>query len=374
MGQKIEDILDQAITQLRRGKTPAEVLLTFPEHSDELKPLLETAALGYAVPRNIVPTPLRRRAFAQTAYKSWWVRSMGLVKVGVPALTLIAMVIGGQTFVKAVDNSLPRGPLYAVKRASEQLRLKLARTPDEQASLQVELTQKRLDEVQQAAQAGPEQEAAALTELNDQTQNSFAAVSQVAVGQAIANNDPKLLNNLLAMNKQQQKVLSAIQPQPETKDIADAALVTAQENGKKLETLLVTVQEQTLADLPGKVLATGDAVVSDDKTSITINDKIFAITSATVITSASGAPMDAAHLAASVKVNIEGIQTDKGLEATTISLISSPVPPKPLESKKAEPDPAAVPNATTSSAAPAPDQNQAYARIIVDNPEPQYNP
>jgi len=381
MGQQFEDILDQAMAELRRGKTQAEVLAQFSAQADQLRPLLEVAAIGFAIPRNTVPTPLRRRAYAEKAYKSWWVRSAGVLKFGILPLTLALLLVGGETFVEATIHSLPTDSLYAVKRAVEQAQLKLARTPDQQAALQMQLAQKRLDEVQQAAQAGPEQEAAALTALKDQAENSFAAVSQVAAAQAI-NNDPKLLNNLLAINKQQQQVLSAIQPQAQTKDVADAALDVAQENGKKLETLLATVQEQTLADLPSKLVASGDATVSADKTTIAISDKTFAITADTVITSASGTPLQAAQLPAAVKANIEGTQTGDKLEAKTISLISSP--PAPAKPEPAPPAPA--PTTAPPADAPAPatqpttsdndstTQNQVTVHVIAESPNPQYNP
>ncbi len=356
MKSSIEDILDKALKELRRGQTADEVLSAFPEYAAELQPLLKIAAMGLSIPRNIVPTPMRRHRFAERQYQSWWLNTVSLLKFGVVPLTLVFVLLGGKTLASKTEQSRPSDTLFTLKRASEQLQLKFTRDANQQAAFQVQLTQRRIDEVKQAS--SPEQEAAALAELKDQSQKTFATVPQVAAAAALASKDSTLLDSLLAINKEQQEVLTAVQD--------DTALKTAVENGQTLAAIVATVQEQTLADFENKISMTGDAAIAADKTTVTIDKTVFTITEDTLITGPDGQDLDPAKLPAKAKANVVGVKTDTGVTAKIISLISiepadDTAPATPAPTKKPA-DPATPPPAT-----PVPDSsNQVTSGVIAE--------
>jgi hypothetical protein len=232
--------------------------------------------------------------------------------------------MGGKVLVDKTHESLPADNLYTLKRASEQLRFNLTRDPNKQASLQVEMVQRRLDELKQvSATNNPSKEAAALAELQDQSQKTFATVPQVAAAEAIAKNDSSLLNSLVAINKQQKQVLEAIQPQKETEQITATAKTENEANGQKLASLIATVREQTLVDLDNKVSVTGEGTISNDKTRVTVENNTFAVNGETTITLADGSTAKLSEIGNKIKVTVIGKKTPTGLIAKSIAIIES---------------------------------------------------
>lgn len=385
MKPTIEDIFDQALVELRQGKTIDEVVSSYPEFATELQELLQTAALASSIPRNIVPTPMRRHKFAEQLHRSWWLRSVSVLRLGIMPLTLVLLLLGGRTLVIKTQASLPNDNLYSLKRASEQLKLTLTRDTNEQAAFQVQLTQRRLEEVKQAAaNQDPAQEAAALTALKDQTQKTFATVPQVAAATAITHKDSSLLDSLVAINKQQQEVLTSIQPQGQSKAIAATALNTAKENSKTMMALVATVQEQTLADLQDKVTLTGEVGINKDKTKLTIDSTSFSINDDTVFNSVDGKTITVADLVAKSKVTIVGSKSGASLSAKIVTVLELPTVEK-VEKPAPQTQPARTPTAKpvtpTPTPAPAPtntpsepNPNQVTSGIIVEPAAPQYNP
>lgn len=368
----IEQIYDSALAELRRGKTIAEVLSAYPQHAEELQDLLEISAIGLSIPKNLVPTPLRRRKFAEKTARNWWFRSVRIFKFGVMPFALALMLFGGKTLVTATEQSLPNDSLYTLKRATEQLQVTLTRDADKQANLQLTLTQRRLTEVQQAvASNDPAQEAAALSALEAQTEKTFATVPQMAAAKALATKDSSLLDSLVAINKQQKEVLTAIQPAPETKPIADTALNTAKERGEALATLVATVQEQTLVDLKNKVTLTGEVALSQDKRRAVLDNTTFIVTEDTIITSSEGDPLKTAELTSKFAATVTGTKTASGTIAKFISLLpaeDSEVPTEEQPTTQPEPTPQPAPE---PEAAPQPDQNEVTSGVIIEPPSNQ---
>ncbi len=367
MNLSFEEIFDQALTQLRQGKTIDEVVSTYPE-ATELRSLLEVASLAQSIPINVVPTPMRRRKFAEQVHQSWWLNTVGLLKFGIMPLTLVMMILGARSMIIKADNSLPGDNLYALKQASEQLQLTLTRDPNKQANFQVKLTQRRLDEVKQAAaNQNPVQEAAALAELKDQSQKTFATIPQVAAATAITSKDSTLLNSLVAINKQQQEVLTSIQPQDATKDITATALNTAKETEKTLLALVATVHEQTLADLDNKISLSGAAVVSADRNKVTLNKTEFLIVASTFITTEDGQQIVLSNLPLNFKADIVGTKIDDVLTASVITLLDNDDKEAPTEETTPAPSNPAPTEPSSST-----DQNQVTAGVIVEPAAQQY--
>jgi hypothetical protein len=372
-----EHILNSAISELQDGKSIAEVLAIYPEHTEELLPLLEVASMGLSIPKVVVPTPIRRHKFAETAlYPSMWSSLITFMRVAIIPIGLVAVLFGGKVVVNAANDSLPGSPLYSLKRATEQARLNLTFDQDKVATLHVELTQKRLDEVKQAINnENEEQEKAAIEALQEQSDKTFATVPQVAAANALTKNDQKLLDNLVAINKEQKEVLSAVKDENQSKAAADTALNSTKENGKQLAVILATVHEQTLVDLSNKVSVTGE-YTQLVKNKLTIEGSTFTITDETEILDADGAEATIKDIGG--KLSVVGEKKDDVLIAKQITiLVPAPViEVKPQVKGAATTTSTAKPSApiVQPPAVPATDPNQATGTFIVEPAAEQYAP
>ncbi|MFH1003266.1 MAG: DUF5667 domain-containing protein, partial [Chloroflexota bacterium] len=154
-------ILDECLEGVLRGETPAQCLQRFPAQAAELGPLLTTAlAARQAV--SIQPRPEFRtrarhqfqQALQQTAthparpFLNWlpgWATALAAV--------LILVLAGGGT-VAAAAGSLPDSPLYPVKLAAEQVRLKLTPSDLGKLELYARLAEARADEIARLTEKG----------------------------------------------------------------------------------------------------------------------------------------------------------------------------------------------------------------------------
>ncbi|MBX0327089.1 hypothetical protein K2Z83_05250 [Oscillochloris sp. ZM17-4] len=155
----VEDALDSCLARISAGE-PAEVCLSdFPEHADELRPMLAALLeLGSWQPPTIstkTRTAVRRRAHvalrqAHPRRASWgWGR--WALRMGAAALLIAALLGSGVAFAGA---SLPGTPLYPLKRLGEHARLALAIGSASQVDQHLALAQHRVDEITALARAG----------------------------------------------------------------------------------------------------------------------------------------------------------------------------------------------------------------------------
>lgn len=193
--REFENILNKCLERLLvKGESLEQCLQSYPEYSQRLRPLLETA-LSVNQLSVIQPTPeFRDRARHQFyaalkenelkkshspfawAWQPRWAVSMAIV--------LVLAVCGGT--VAASGNSLPDEPLYSVKLATEQVQLFFTRSAVSKAELYAELADKRVAEiVSMADENKPEQiEQAAerldnyLTRIADLTSNQEEAEAE----------------------------------------------------------------------------------------------------------------------------------------------------------------------------------------------------
>jgi hypothetical protein len=319
---------------------------------------------------------------------SLWLRAISILRFGAIPLSVVMFALGGHTLIRAAQDSLPQDNLYALKRAAEAVQVSFTKDSTKQATLQLELTHKRLKELRQAtANHKPEQEAAALNELKNQTQKTFATVPQIAAATALATNDSALLDELVQLNKDQKEVVSAIadKPQTETLALASTALETVKKNTETIAALVATVQEQALVDLDNKVSLTGKAILNPDKSKIVVERTTFTIDQDTVILSPEGDTMTLADLVPLAKVNVVGSKTEQTIVAKVISLVEPvPVVPsvkgaataKPTTAKTAAPKPAPTPKPDPVEEQTAPDENPnpVHGGFIPEPPAPEYAP
>ena len=165
-GMDFETILQHCLERLERGGSVHACLRDFPEHAEALAPLLVAAdALRWCpLPplSDTVHTAVRAQALAAFAHqaaskppqRSAW-RGVGLrPKLLALACAVVLVVSGLGISVAAAQASLPGSPLYGLKRESEQVRLKLARSPDAQSALYLDFATRRLDEALAMVDAG----------------------------------------------------------------------------------------------------------------------------------------------------------------------------------------------------------------------------
>ena len=160
--REFDNVLNECLERLLvNGETIEQCLASCPERATELKPLLQTALVAKNA-SVIQPRPefkARARyqfhlALQEVAAKrsrplfGWHIRWATAI-----AILLILLLTGGST-VAAADNSMPDGPLYGVKLATEQVRLTL--TPSElgKAQLYASFTDKRVLEIARMAKKG----------------------------------------------------------------------------------------------------------------------------------------------------------------------------------------------------------------------------
>ncbi|MFH1647088.1 MAG: DUF5667 domain-containing protein [Chloroflexota bacterium] len=182
---EFDNILDECLERLLRGEAIEPCLADYPDHADELEPLLRTA-LDARDAAAIRPRPGfrdRARYQFQAAIRDTEVRgSRGFLGWQPRWVTAIAVVIAllavGSGTVAAASNSLPDGPLYPVKLATEAVQVALTPSATGKAQLYVKLADKRVDEIINMADKGKVKQVERATDrLNDQ----LVAMASLAV-------------------------------------------------------------------------------------------------------------------------------------------------------------------------------------------------
>jgi hypothetical protein len=166
--KRIDEIFAECLEQVFNGTSIEQCVAKYPEHAAELRKLLETAVAARRVAA-VEPTPefreraryqlqaaLREKAAAKTARKfsfSWNWQPRWAV-----ALTAVVILLaGGSGTVLASNNSMPGQLLYAVKLASEKVKLAVATSSTAKAEVYAGLAERRVNEiVYLAANSEPE--------------------------------------------------------------------------------------------------------------------------------------------------------------------------------------------------------------------------
>lgn len=166
--REFDNVLDECLERLLvKGETVEQCLDSFPEHTDALKPLLETALAvkeaSAIQPRSEFRDKARYQlhsAFQEVKSKrsrpffnwSWQPRWAPVV-----AVVLVFLLAGGGTVV-AANGSMPDEPLYPVKLASEQVQLFFTPSALGKAELYAKLADRRVLEIaRMAGKSKPEQ-------------------------------------------------------------------------------------------------------------------------------------------------------------------------------------------------------------------------
>ncbi len=172
---EFDDIFNECIERIIKGETVEACLTTYPEQAAELEPLLRTVADTIKATA-ITPRPeFRQRAGYefQAAIRNLKPEKRGFFRwqvrwVAVVSAVIVILLAGGGT-VAASSNSLPDQPLYAVKLATENIRLALTPSAVGKAELYAEFADRRVDEIIKMAEKGKVAQVVKATDrMNDQ--------------------------------------------------------------------------------------------------------------------------------------------------------------------------------------------------------------
>ncbi len=376
MNPNNDHIFEQALTRLAKGESVEAIAANFPDYP-ELADELAVVSQLKTIPVSTPPAPSMRYKFAQK--QTFWQNfslSFKVYKLATIPLA-VAMILGsGYAVIHASTNSLPGEKLYGIKLATERARLQFTFDENKQASIHFELAKKRLDEARAVISLNnPKQEAVALSALEEQTDKTFAITSQLAANKAVSENDPSLLDNLVAINKEKRDILLEASQSPEVKQAAETALNNSKEKDKDLARLLAAVSEQTILDLPNKISVTG--IISNfNRTTITVEKNVFTYNSETLIINQDGEPItDSSSLTG--QIAIIGTRSNNTLVAKKIVVIdpNATLAVEPVTTAVTQPrptEPIANPTANESTKPEVSKPNEATAGFIVEPSTQQY--
>ena len=168
----IQDILDNCIERMLKGKTIEDCLKAYPEQARELEILLQISAATMQSTSAIQPASkfkdrvrsrlqgmLYARAEQKRAKIPIWHR-----RWAVALSTVLVIFIAGVGTVAASANALPNQTLYPIKLASEEIRLALAFSHLDKAELHIKFAQRRTAEMVEVAYQGKDDETFLLAE------------------------------------------------------------------------------------------------------------------------------------------------------------------------------------------------------------------
>ena len=159
MSEKFDDVLNDCLERLAEGEDIQQCIERYPEHEDELVPLLriarvtmQVAAASYrpeAKARGLVrihqAIAARREPSRWRLALDFWRPAARPLSVGFAAAFLTLVAAGGTTM--ASSNSVPGDPLYRVKTLREQISLSMTRSDGDRAKVHARLARKRGEEI-----------------------------------------------------------------------------------------------------------------------------------------------------------------------------------------------------------------------------------
>lgn len=388
MAQNWEKILDEAVTKLRQGHSKAEVLSAWPEHKDQLAPLLDAVLMLSGMPKKNAPQPAMQRKYIAAPAKRLWLHWVHISRFAAVSMSVLFLTAVGASSGYAAYKSQPGDIFFTLKKAAEHVQVELATDPQQKLSLQIAIAQKRLSNAQAVLKDSqdPNRQAAALSELAAETQKTADALNKAAQEQSpssVTGGENTIIASLDAITSQQQELLNGL---AENKNVAVSPdiITAAQENVTKVATIKQHLEtagrEQALAALqsnPNAVTATG-TIIQLTYASISINDKLFFLNGETLIKNDKGENLTSNDLRLKQSVQILGDNTATGLVARQITIITdagkvkgdSTAEPAPAPSSQPGTKPTSTP-ISTEIFTPLPDPNTAIGTFIIEDPKPQ---
>jgi hypothetical protein len=204
--KELNNILDECLERiLVNGETIEQCLERYPEYAAELKPLLLTATATNEAIVDVTPSPeFKARARYQlraemagsdVKKKRFFLAWQPRWAVAVFTAILVLLLGGGTVLAADSENTIPGNPLYAVKLATENVRLALTSSDATKAELYATLVDRRTSEIERLMERGK-------TELARRTvarlKSHLASIyslspdSQTVIGPEITEDEPSV--------------------------------------------------------------------------------------------------------------------------------------------------------------------------------------
>jgi hypothetical protein len=185
--KNFDNALDECLKRLLIDKeTVEQCLKSYPEYSERLRPLLETAlftrksvsvkpgAEFRQQARHQLQSVLRKKKIKETrpAFNWGWQHQWGTVV----AVFLVISLVGSGTVV-AARGSMPDSPLYGLKQATEKIQLAITFSGIDKAELNAKLADKRVSEIVYLADKN---EPAKIAEVTENLNTHLAEITSMA--------------------------------------------------------------------------------------------------------------------------------------------------------------------------------------------------
>ncbi len=162
--KQFNTILDECLERIMvGGETVAQCLERYPEYAAELEPLLQTAVIANKAV-DIQPSP-EFKARARFQLRTEMTRADEKKKrsifawhprwaVAVITVVVVVLLGGGTVYAASSDNTIPGNPLYAVKLATENVRLALTSSDTAKAEVYTAMVNSRMIEIERLMERG----------------------------------------------------------------------------------------------------------------------------------------------------------------------------------------------------------------------------
>jgi hypothetical protein len=260
------------------------------------------------------------------------------------------------------------------------------------AQLQLDYAQNRYNEalvILNNPQSSPQQEVAALNELQNQTTTAAKSVQNAALKQPLDQTSHPLVSKLENLTTQQAALIKTSKNTDEQVKVAasDAAKATQDTNTqigqiKKYLTIAESSQDMNaglvdlstdpdIVSISGVINRVGIASVTVEKTAFQTNDK-------TEVTNLSGKKFAFEILKPEIKVKISAKKIADSLVAQNIIILSPEFNDKPEVKGSSTSTPVSETSTPISikptSPSPTPEEKPKLGTYLIENPNPQYQP
>jgi len=238
MNRTIEEILDDCIIALDEGEDFDTCLSRYPEHVDELKPLLKTAlklqSLSEPVPNQqhlnelLIQIGSSKKMNNGAGNFKYWFASVQPSLFRVVAIFL-AFVIISTTAVSLSANSLPGTLLYPIKLFTEKVQFFLIRNSEGKAELRITFSEKRIEELVATNNRDNSLDRELLNATLDEAKKALDRISELPEKQQPIT----LLAKLDRLNAYQKDVLEQIEVStPEDDNVIQEAIDLCRDRGQ----------------------------------------------------------------------------------------------------------------------------------------------
>ncbi|HEV7216902.1 MAG TPA: hypothetical protein VGP33_17480 [Chloroflexota bacterium] len=260
MNGSLEIILEECRQRMVRGESVEQCLAAYPSQAAALRdllPLLAPLRDLAAAPDPVFAHGARQRFHARlqeaqvqqhdAARAQRWLR-----RLAVPLAAIVALAGSGFGLVTASADALPGSPLFPVQQAQERVVQRLARSPAQQATYQLDLAAHRLQlvhraEVENASPAVVDELIAGMLQATNRAALELEDVAEPQRQRLLSQEAPLLLREERVLATEQQR---ASRPSPAVNEQRRRQLAAAQQRLRAEQSLLSGTPQPTAT--PGR--------------------------------------------------------------------------------------------------------------------------